>query len=163
MKRGFTILELLVATLLLGMLVSILTMLFNQSSISWRTGLAGVADLDKVRQNMAELRDEADNAYAWENKVHRILGLWDDQGRLRTRAWNVGSEQGGANDAGFLQSKCGSVGRTDAKLSDFKTTPVGSGDAGGGIRTYTVNVKCDGPDGEPDTWDDIWSYPDEIN
>ena len=58
MKRGFTILELLVASLLLGMLVTILTMIFNQSSIAWRTGVAGVADLDDARANMAELRDE---------------------------------------------------------------------------------------------------------
>ena len=47
MRRGFTILELLVASLLLGMLVTILTMIFNQSSIAWRTGVAGVADLDE--------------------------------------------------------------------------------------------------------------------
>ena len=67
MKRGFTILELLVASMLLGMLVTILTMLFNQSSIAWRTGVAGVADLDEVRTNVAELRDEADNAYVWNN------------------------------------------------------------------------------------------------
>ena len=37
MKKGFTILELLVASLLLGMLMTILTMIFNQSSIAWRT------------------------------------------------------------------------------------------------------------------------------
>ena len=50
MKKGFTILELLVASLLLGMLMTILTMIFNQSSIAWRTGVAGVADLvDKTR------------------------------------------------------------------------------------------------------------------
>ena len=81
MKKGFTILELLVASLLLGMLMTILTMIFNQSSIAWRTGVAGVADLDDVRDNVAEVREEADNAYIWNDKVHRILGLWDDDGR----------------------------------------------------------------------------------
>ena len=74
MKRGFTIIELLVASMLLGMLLTVLTMLFNQSSISWRTGVAGVADLDEVRDNIAEVREEADNAYIWDNEVHARLG-----------------------------------------------------------------------------------------
>ena len=74
MRRGFTILELLVASLLLGMLVTILTMIFNQSSIAWRTGIAGVADLDDVRENMSALREEADNVYVWDGKPHRLLG-----------------------------------------------------------------------------------------
>ena len=82
----------LVASMLLGMLLTVLTMLFNQSSISWRTGVAGVADLDEVRDNIAEVREEADNAYIWDNEVHRLIGLWDDRGNLRTRAWDVGTE-----------------------------------------------------------------------
>ena len=45
MKRGFTILEMLVASLLLGMMVTVLTMIFNQSSIAWRTGIAGVVEI----------------------------------------------------------------------------------------------------------------------
>jgi len=159
MKKGFTILELLVASLLLGMLVSILTMLFNQSSISWRTGVAGVADLDEVRQNMAELRDEADNAYVWNNNVQRLVGLWRDDGQLRSRAWDVGSEQGKALHADMLR---GSV-NDNSKPSDFTVKNVGTGDSGRSIKTYTVNVKSAGPDREFDTYDDIWSFPDEIN
>ena len=57
MKKGFTILELLVASLLLGMLMTILTMIFNQSSIAWRTGVAGVADLDDVRAALVQFLD----------------------------------------------------------------------------------------------------------
>jgi len=159
MKRAFTILELLVASLLLGMLVSILTMLFNQSSISWRTGVAGVADLDLVRQNMAELRDEADNAYVWNNNVQRIVGLWDDKGKLRSRAWDVGAESGGALHADMLK---GAV-NDKSTLRDFKVKNVGTGDSGKSIKTYTVNVKSAGPDREFDTYDDVWSFPDEIN
>lgn len=63
MRKGFTLIELIVASLLLGMLVTVLTMIFNQSSIAWRTGVASVADLDDVRDNIAEVRDEADNAF----------------------------------------------------------------------------------------------------
>ena len=162
MKKAFTIIELLVASLLLGMLVTVLTMIFNQSAIAWRTGVAGVADLDLVRQNDAEIRDEADNAYIWNNEVHRILGLWDDQGQLRTRAWDVGNERKSENQAAFLQSRGGSL-NDSSRLSDFRVISVGNGDSGGGIKTYTVNVKSAGPDREFDTWDDIWSFPDEFN
>ena len=99
MKRGFTILELLVASLLLGMLVTILTMLFNQSSIAWRTGVAGVNALEDVRENIAEVRDEADNAYIWNNQIHRIVGLWDKNGEFRKRAWSGASGSGAGGES----------------------------------------------------------------
>ena len=162
MKRGFTILELLVASLLLGMLLTILTMLFNQSSVSWRTGVASVADLDEVRDNIAEVRDEADNAYVWNNRIHRILGLWDDQGNLRERAWDVGVEDKADSRALMLSARASSI-NDSAKPSDFTVLSVGSSASSGSLKTYTVNVKSDGPDREPNTYDDIWSYPDEIN
>ena len=133
MKRAFTILELLVASLLLGMLVTILTMLFNQSSIAWRTGVAGVADLDDVRTNIADLRDDADNAYVWNDNVQRLVGLWDDGGNLRKRAWDVDGE-------GSVKGTVISL-KDDSKLSEIKTVSVGSGDSGSSIKTYSVNVK----------------------
>ena len=155
MKRAFTILELLVASLLLGMLVTILTMLFNQSSIAWRTGVAGVADLDDVRTNIADLRDDADNAYVWNDNVQRLVGLWDDGGNLRKRAWDVDGE-------GSVKGTVISL-KDDSKLSEIKTVPVGSGDSGSSIKTYSVNVKSAGPNREFNDYDDIWSFPDEIN
>lgn len=155
MKRAFTILELLVASLLLGMLVTILTMLFNQSSIAWRTGVAGVADLDDVRTNIADLRDDADNAYVWNNNVQRLVGLWDDSGTLRKRAWDV---EGDGSVKGTVISL-----KDDSKLSEIKTVSVGSGDSGSSIKTYSVNVKSAGPNREFNDYDDIWSFPDEIN
>ena len=155
MKRAFTILELLVASLLLGMLVTILTMLFNQSSIAWRTGVAGVADLDDVRTNIADLRGDADNAYIWNNNVQRLVGLWDDNGTLRKRAWDVDGEESVKGTVISLKD--------DSKLSDIKTVAVGSGDSGSSIKTYSVNVKSAGPNREFNDYDDIWSFPDEIN
>ena len=155
MKRAFTILELLVASLLLGMLVTILTMLFNQSSIAWRTGVAGVADLDDVRTNIADLRDDADNAYIWNNNVQRLVGLWDDGGNLRKRAWDFEGE-------GSVKGTVISL-KDDSKLSEIKTVSVGSGDSGSSIKTYSVNVKSAGPNREFNDYDDIWSFPDEIN
>jgi len=163
MKRGFTILELLVASLLLGMLMTILTMLFNQSSVSWRTGIASVADLDDVRDNIAEVRDEADNAYIWANELHRIIGLWDEQGNLRQRAWDVGPENKRDNNALLLQNRASYLKNDNVGLDKLSVVSVGSGGSGGSLKTYTVNVKSAGPDREFNTYDDIWSYPDEVN
>ena len=53
-QRGFTLIEVLVASLLLGMLVVILTMVFNQSSIAWRTGKASVAEMDGMRRLLSQ-------------------------------------------------------------------------------------------------------------
>ena len=123
MKRGFTIIEVLVASLLLGMLVSILTMMFNQSSIAWRTGVAAVEDLDEVRINIANLRDEADNAYVWNNQERRIIGLWDASGDLRERAWNVDGESGVFSSGSMLN---GEIGSDTLKLKDLKQQSVGT-------------------------------------
>ena len=103
MRRGFTIIELLVASLLLGLLVSILTMIFNQSSISWRVGIAGTADLRAIRENIAEIREEADNAFVHDGKLYRITGLWDKHGNLRNRACDApGSTDENENSANIL-------------------------------------------------------------
>lgn len=159
MKRGFTILELLVASLLLGMLTMILTMMMNQSSISWRIGVAGVADLDDARQNIGILRDEADNVYPWNNESRRLLGLWDSEtGQLRTRAWNVDGES--KNSLSGMIPQLGD----NAQIDSIGTIGVGKGDGGSGrkIKSYTVNVMSAGPNGIENDYDDIWSYPDDI-
>ena len=164
MKKGFTLLEVLVASLLMGMLVTILTMIFNQSSIAWRTGVAGVADLDEARGNMAELRDEADNVYVWNNKPQRLLGLWNEQGKLRTRAVDAeGGDFETKETAQYLKAKANASFSDNMRLNEMQTVPVGSGDSGNGFNTYIVNVKSAGPDGELGTWDDIWSYPDDFD
>lgn len=163
MRRGFTVLELLVAALLLGMLVTILTMIFNQSSIAWRTGVAGVADLDEVRDNMASLREEADNIYVWNGEPYRLLSLWNDQDKLRTRS--IDAEGGDFKDsekAQFLRNK-GSF-SDDMKLSDIHVISIGAGAGSVGIDTYTVNVISAGPDKKFETtYDNIMSFPDDFD
>ena len=164
MKKGFTILELLVASLLLGMLMTILTAIFSQSSIAWRTGTAIVADLDDVRSNIAEVREEADNAYIWDNKIHRIIGLWDEQGNLRERAWDVGTESSKAeNQAGFLSSRgTGTISET-TDIKDFRTqVDVSATGNFGSLNTYKINVKSSGPNRSLGDYDDIWSDPDDF-
>ena len=160
MKRGFTIIELLVASMLLGMLVTILTMIFNQSSIAWRTGMAGTQDMDRVRENIAEVREEADNAFVHGTELHRIIGLWDDQGNLRKRACDADTENKTENKAGFLKSRMSNL--SNLKPQDFSIVMVGNTEnSGNSKQSYTVNVKSDGPDREPNTYDDVWSWPDQ--
>ena len=162
MRRGFTILEVLVASLLLGMLVTVLTMIFNQSSIAWRTGIAGVADLDDVRQNMGQVREESDNIYIWNGKMHRHVSLWDENGDLQRRAIDDGTDV--PKEQMYMRSNAGYLENANLNLSDIKLVNVGSGDSGSrSIKTYTVNVMSAGPDREFDTWDDIWSFPDDLD
>lgn len=169
MRRGFTILELLVASLLLGMLTTILTMIINQSAIAWRTGTASVADLDGVRDNIAELREEADNAFVWDNEIRRIVGLWDRTGQLNDRACDapgsaVNSADNGRWRATMLSSRTSGLPSQNAKVwqKGQNDLTVGQGDSGHSEQNYIVNVMSAGPDREFDTWDDIWSYPDDF-
>lgn len=167
-RAGFTIIELLVASLLLGMLVTILTMIFNQSSIAWRTGVAGVSDLDYVRDNVATLREEADNAFiakvGGSAEIYRHVGLWDKNGRLRQRACDapntsVVSEGGGKLIANIIRQNLAVSDSTTPQ--DITTVNVGAGSTRS-LKNYFINVMSAGPDKEFDTWDDIWSSPDDF-
>lgn len=178
MRKGFTIIELLVASLLLGMLMTILTMIFNQSSIAWRTGIAGTQNMGTVRENIAEIREEADNAFIWGNELHRNTGLWDKTGKLRNRACDANTQNDrNENQPTMLRNWLSNL--SNAKGDDFLEHFVGasgnssaasgnnlggntSSSGGGGVANYTVNVKSAGPDREFNTWDDIWSWPDDF-
>lgn len=148
MKRGFTIIELLVASLLLGLLMTILTMIFNQSSIAWRTGIAGSSDLDKVRAKTATVRDQADAAYIWNGKLYGLQSVWDKDGNYNTRAIAT------MNNAYF------SAADAEKDANNSPSVNVGSGSSGETFNTYLVNVESAGPDRNYDeTWDNIWSNP----
>ena len=169
MRRGFTIIELLVASLLLSLLVTILTMIFNQSSIAWRTGIAGRVGMNKVRENIAELREEADNAFVHDGKLYRITGLWDKNGNLRSRACDAPQSEdeedskavmiGGTSRSGeskWIESL------TNPKIDGFKTADVGTGSAEA-AKNYTVNVMSGGPKNDIEDWEAIWSFPDDFD
>jgi len=155
-KKGFTIIELLVASMLLGMLVTILTMVFNQSSIAWRTGVAGSSDLSQTRRDVAQIREEADNVFVANNRTLQLLGLWKENGTLRSRACSAGAE------ASSTPSKI--LGLNDStRLQNLPSVSVRGERAGtGSHKTYVVNVMSAGPDRIFDTYDDIWSFPDEF-
>ncbi len=148
MKRGFTIIELLVASLLLGLLMTILTMIFNQSSIAWRTGITGIADLDEVRAKTAMVRDQADSAYVWNNTIYGLQSLWNENDALNTRAIaTMGNAYFSASEA-------------EKGANQSPSVNVGSGSSGESFNTYLVNVESAGPDRNYDeTWDNIWSNP----
>ena len=161
MKRGFTIIELLVASLLLGLLVTILTMIFNQSSIAWRTGMAGTVDMDQVRENIAEVREEADNAFVWGNRLYRNTGLWKSNGQLRNRSCSAPDQTDqGETRPTYLENKMSNL--SNLKPEYFSEFSVGSGNAKA-AKTYTVNVMSGGPANDIMDYRAIWSFPDDFD
>ena len=90
-RNGFTLLEVLVASVLMGMLVTILTVIFNQSAIAWRTGKAGVADMSETERNLARIHAAADSAIPYTGKGNYFaVSPWndansDDSGKFHSR------------------------------------------------------------------------------
>lgn len=151
MKKGFTLLELLVASLLLSMLVTILTQLFSQSSIAWRTGEAGVAELDQMRADISAIQRDADNAILLENQTRRLTGVWDKEtGRLSERGYQRSTKW---EYASFPSTAA----NNPSSWMDITVSRQGSG--GNKVKNYLVGVTSAGPDGEFGTWDDITSWP----
>ncbi len=147
-SKGFTLLEVMVACLLLGMLVSALTMVFNQSSIAWRTGMAGVVNLADTRNDLGKKHDNYDNILPGlktaEDMEYRAVSLWKN-GQLRTdRAFDSATESLSYSDA--------MTGRAQG---------ISSASAGQSVSLFTVGVRSSGPDGRFDTDDDLTTYPEE--
>lgn len=169
MRKGFTIIELLVASLLLGMLMTILTMIFNQSSIAWRTGMAGSMDMKQVRENIAELREESDNVFVHGGKIYRITGLFQENGELRDRACDApGSIDENTSKATYLGGSGRSGSAWISNLSnlepkDFNCASVNGNGSSQGAKNYSVNVMSCGPNGTFNDYDDIWSWPDDFD
>ena len=158
MRRGFTVLELIVASFLLGALVTIVTMVINQSSVVWRVGIAGVAQMDDARDNIAELHEESDNVYIWDGAPYRILSLWQRDGKLRIRAIDADDVKVERYEkATFLAAKGGL--KDGMTIDEIPQVGVGSSNTPG-YKNYVVNVISLGPSVDDD-WDDIKSFPDD--
>lgn len=170
MRRGFTLLELMVASLLLGMLVSVLTMVFNSSAIAWRTGTAGVAELKDVRTELGILHDVQDDllpglgqrnvtggAADNRNVNYRTVSLWkpteDNALRLGNRAFN--------DDKSVYWGSASAISISDARTGANRSLS-GAG-TGNGSGLFTVGVRSAGPDGKFDTADDISTWPDKVD
>lgn len=162
MRRGFTLIEMLVATLLLGMLVTVLTMVFNSSSVAWRTGTAGVALLKDTRRQLGSFHDIRDeilpgltdrNAKGTSRGLnYRTVSLWQKRSdSLRTdRAWDEVSAYDGVS-APFTM--------TDAAKGSQR--PLQGGQTTGGS-LFTVGVRSAGPNREYGDEDDITTWPSDV-
>lgn len=170
-KSGFTLLEMLVASLLLGMLVTILTMVFNSSSIAWRTGKAGVAQLSLLRRQISFSQHQADGllprvAVDNQNTIGFVVSPWCKEKKnggeyLRTRA----VQDATSSDLGFSKPNFNNL-QSDA--SSFNNVPPWQQLTGlgtlklGSAKSFTVGVLSYGPDGKRDTEDDITTWPDKV-
>ena len=173
-ESGFTLLEILVASMLLAMLITILTMVFNSSSVAWSTGKANVAEMDEVRQKMAAASIAADNAVPRVDANSPstwglLVGPWKSDGNLRQRGIVKMSESKVANPVWNLmqpslditKGKTGKgewVRKTGGRL--WGTLRPGSVNISGGTKEYVVGVWSLGPDRRPNSGDDISTWPD---
>lgn len=166
-KSGFTLLEVLVASMLLGMLITILTMVFNSSSIAWSTGKASVVDMNKARNTMATAGIVADNAVPGVDKGNTwglLVGPWNADGSIRQRAVEAiaGNElfSGTGMDLPSVQRK-GSWAYDNGRIWSTLVPPDGS-EPSAKPKDFVVGVWSLGPDGKEDTGDDISTWPDDM-
>ena len=163
-RPAFTLLELMVASVLLAMLVTTLAMIFNQSSIAWRTGIAGVSELGNSREALGTFREICDDLLpglgdanpsvgAGDNRNldYRTVSPWDENDNLRTRSFDLVSSVGG----GWGKAPSLTIG--DAKVGGEKS--VTGAENGQNASLFTVGVRSAGPDGAWDTEDDITTFP----
>ena len=149
-KQGFTLVEMLVASLLMGMLVTILTMVFNASSIAWRTGKASIADLDDTRRQLAN------SQYASENALPRLKDASDTSSRFRiASAWNNGLV---LRDTRAIEPFSDS--NVDLTKPFNANVTISASSTAGSTSTYIVGVKSLGPD-KNDPADDITTWPEK--
>lgn len=162
MRQGFTLIEMLVAAVLLGMLVTVLTMVFNSSSVAWRTGTAGVALLNDTRRQIGGFHDIRDDvlpglqdgdAKASARKlVYRTVSLWQkNSDSLRTdRAWDRVSTYDRTTVPFSM---------TDAQKGSRRSLQGGQ-TTGGSL--FTVGVRSAGPNRKYGDADDITTWPDDV-
>ena len=162
-ESGFTLLEILVASMLLAMLITILTMVFNSSSIAWSTGKATVAEMDDVRLRVSAVSIAADNAVPGIDVNNRdtwgfLVGPWEKTGKLRRRA--IAPKTTGDNYLvkPSLDSGKGSWMYNSGRL--WATLEPGSVRISGKAKSYAVGVWSLGPDGKENSGDDISTWPD---
>lgn len=163
-RSGFTLLEMLVASLLMGMLVTILTMVFNASSIAWRTGKAGVSQLSSMRRQLSLAQYRADNLLPVvdpksASTVGCIGSAWKSDGTIRTRA--VSKMPG---DNGFTTPSFNDFDSAKQTLSvpSWVEFTCSASIQQGSSKSYVVGVHSWGPDGVRDTEDDITTWPLEV-
>ena len=163
MKRGFSLLELLVASMLLSMLVTILTMIFNQSSIAWTIGTASITGLNEARRDISIYGIEAENIIVGDDeRVLKVTSVWGEDG-----SGEIIRKSGGIASGRTLSTKFEKLSASNQLLTDQldnTTLSAGGGTAAGRV-SWLVGVTSYGPDGKTGgdaTWDDVTTMPEEV-
>ena len=173
---GFTVLELLVASLLLGMLVTMLTMIFNQSSIAWRTGISSVCELETTREQMGGYHDVTDDALPGVGQPGN-RGIDDTSRKIEYRTVSLFRKWNGSGMSQNQSLNC--VGRLidridwgSENLSQLNAHDVMKGQVINGLNQgsyangrggYIVGVRSSGPDRDMSTEDDnINTFPEDV-
>jgi prepilin-type N-terminal cleavage/methylation domain-containing protein len=161
-RNGFTLLEVLVASVLMGMLVTILTVIFNQSAIAWRTGKAGVADMSETERNLARIHAVADNVLPYTQKGNYfVVPPWNDAATDGSRSfYGRGIATAGDIRKGY-DAVGGNFSGNDAGKSNWRQTGLGKARLENQSQ-FTVGVRSAGPDRRWDTEDDISTWPEEV-
>ena len=160
-SSGFTLIEILVASLLLGMLMTVLTMVFNSSAIAWRTGRASNSMMSLARRQLSYAQYLADNTLPrvdtqTKSKTGRVLGAWDRDGTVRERAVEIYPSGKFPFSLPGWDSQ-GNVGNgVPQPWQQVKSIQSLRSDGG---TTYIVGVLSLGPDGKEYTVDDINTLP----
>ena len=155
----------MVASILFGMLVIVLTMIFNQSSIAWRTGVATVASLGDTQRALGTFQEISDDILPGlgdknagggsgdnRNLNNRTVSLWDgDQLRLGRRAFDTVTGQGNAP-----------IYTSVSEAETCKAQSINGAGAGQSASLFTVGVRSAGPDRKFGTDDDITTWPEEV-
>ena len=161
-RDGFTLLEVLVASVLMGMLVTILTVIFNQSAIAWRTGKAGVADMSETERNLARIHAVADSVLPYTGQGNDfVVAPWNDSSTDGSRSfYSRGIATADDIRKGF-SSVGGNFSGDDAGKGNWRQTGLGKAKLEN-VSQFTVGVRSAGPDRLWDTEDDISTWPEEV-
>ena len=160
-RNGFTLLEVLVASVLMGMLVTILTVIFNQSAIAWRIGKAGVADMSQAERNLSRIHFAADSMLPYFGDNYCVVAPWDDRnGGDSTVLFRRGIRKSSELGKG-LETVSGNFGNADAGKGSWMSGNLGNPETKS-FANFVVGVRSDGPDGIAGTADDITTWPDEV-
>ena len=161
-RAAFTLLEVLVASVLMGMLVTILTMIFNQSAIAWRTGKAGVADMTETERKLSRIHACADSVVPFTaNDRYCVVSPWDDALTDDSGQFNVRGLRKASDLHKKFESVSGNFQNDDGGNGQWRQTGLGNPDMNGG-KSFIVGVRSAGPDRQWETEDDISTWPDEV-
>lgn len=141
-KRGFTLLEMLAATVLLGLMATLGVSLFRQSAIAQSVGEASVEDCSRRRREIAcAARLAAETvpvAVSGAGPVaFRVMSAWDADGNVRR-----------SRPFERMEAPLPAVGAA-CRRATFSATEKNSGEV------VTVVVASAGPDGRWGTDDDL--------